>query len=88
MISASQKNTIFVILIISDNSNKLSEINIIYIISFHYIVKNINQTKNTPIRKSMTDKGKPYMIEVYSSDNNLLNKYKFVISAKTVSELK
>jgi hypothetical protein len=36
----------------------------------------------------MTDKGKPYMIEVYSSDNNLLNKYKFAISAKTVAELK
>jgi hypothetical protein len=36
----------------------------------------------------MSDKGKPYMIEVYSSDNTLLNKYKFVIAAKTINELK
>lgn len=28
------------------------------------------------------------MIELYSSDNTLLNKYKFVLAAKTVAELK
>ena len=33
----------------------------------------------------MTDKGKPFMIELYSSDNTLLNKYKFVLTAKTVA---
>jgi hypothetical protein len=36
----------------------------------------------------MTDKGKAYMIELFGSDNSLLNKYKFVILAKTVAELK
>lgn len=28
------------------------------------------------------------MIELYSSDNALLNKYKFVMAAKTVAELR
>lgn len=32
----------------------------------------------------MTDKGKPYFIELYASDNSLLNKYKFVLNAKTI----
>jgi hypothetical protein len=36
----------------------------------------------------MSDKGKPFMIEVYGQNNDLLNKYKFVILAKTVAELK
>lgn len=31
---------------------------------------------------------KPYFIEVYSAPNTLKNKYKFVISANTVKELK
>lgn len=30
------------------------------------------------------NKGKPYMIEMYDEQSNLLNKYKFVLLAKTV----
>ena len=34
-------------------------------------------------------KSKPYFIELYSSkDNSLLNKYKFVLAANKVNELK
>lgn len=36
----------------------------------------------------MADKGKPYFIELYSADKDLINKYKFVINASTVAELK
>lgn len=36
----------------------------------------------------MSEKGKPYFIELYAQDQSLLNKYKFVIAAKTVAELK
>jgi hypothetical protein len=36
----------------------------------------------------MTEKGKPYMIEAYAADGSLFNKYKFVLLAKTVAELK
>lgn len=37
---------------------------------------------------AMADKGKPYFIELYASDNTLVNKYKFVFSVKTINELK